>query len=55
MHKSGTTFDREIRSAGLTMTSCRVLYDLKSRVLHRQFHVKQAHMMYVAFFLGTEN
>ena len=35
MYKSGATFFGEIASVSITMTS--------SRVLHRQFHVEQAH------------
>jgi hypothetical protein len=46
VHKSVATCYGRITSAGLTMTSY--------RVLHCQFHVKQAHIMYVAIFLGTE-
>lgn len=46
MHKSVATCYGRITSAGLTMTSY--------RVLHCQFHVKQAHNMDVAIFLGTE-
>lgn len=35
MHKSGATFLGEIASGSIKMAS--------SRVLHRQFHVEQAH------------